>query len=462
MSDTDTPSVHDAVVRVFVTYQQPDQEYPWQRGRTDSTSGSGVVVGNGLVLTGAHVVAHATFIQIRRYRGARKYLATVRGICHDADLALLHVEDSAFMAGVPEIEFGNLPDFQDRVAVIGFPIGGEEMSVTEGVVSRIEVQEYTHSQRALLAVTVDAPINSGNSGGPVFDEEGRVVGIAFQAYDDAENIGELVPTPILRRFLTAIEGNLPLDVPGLGLAWDNLENPVLRRQVGIDERSGTGVRISVIDHGGSADGTLQPDDALLAIDGYEIADDGTIVYRDRIRTAFDVVLGDHFVGDRVPVRLLRDGKLRDLQLTLAPFRPLIPPAQFDTSARWFVAAGLVFQVLRRDYLAIWERWWETAPKPLVALYRTGSRTPERTEVIIITAVLADELNVGYGHHVYDTVMTTNGRTPRDLDDFVSMVDNGDGLIDIRTGRHGRITLDAKTRSQWPSILERYSVPRDRR
>lgn len=60
-----------------------------------------------------------------------------------------------------------LPKLEERVAVVGFPIGGENLSVSSGVVSRIDMQEYANGIHDLLAIQVDAPINPGNSGGPV-------------------------------------------------------------------------------------------------------------------------------------------------------------------------------------------------------------------------------------------------------------------------------------------------------
>lgn len=83
-------------------------------------------------------------------------------------------------AGMTPLEFGPLPHLQDSVAVIGYPIGGDTISVTAGVVSRIEVTDYTHGSTDLLAIQIDAAINGGNSGGPVFNAAGECCGIAFQ------------------------------------------------------------------------------------------------------------------------------------------------------------------------------------------------------------------------------------------------------------------------------------------
>lgn len=75
--------------------------------------------------------------------------------------------------------------------MVGYPIGGDTISVTSGVVSRIEVSSYSHGSAELLAIQIDAAINSGNSGGPALTDDGKCAGIAFQTLveEDAENIG---------------------------------------------------------------------------------------------------------------------------------------------------------------------------------------------------------------------------------------------------------------------------------
>ncbi len=268
---------HPQVVRVYSTYQDPDYECPWQNVAPRNSTGSGVIVGPQQILTGAHVVANATFVQVQKQSDPTKVTARVLAISHDSDLALLHVDDEAFARGIRPAVIGDLPRLREGVQVVGFPIGGEEVSITEGVVSRIEVQRYEHSQRHLLAVTVDAAINEGNSGGPVF-ARGKVVGIAFQALPEAENIGEMVPAPILRRFLDGVKKGKDPHVPGLGITTQPLENPALRRHLGMKKRH-SGVLITAVQYGSSAWGRLLPGDVLSELDGLRIADNGTVQYR---------------------------------------------------------------------------------------------------------------------------------------------------------------------------------------
>src|ERR1041385_2888073 len=271
---------YTSVVRIYATSQDPDYDSPWQAEVPQSSTGSGVVIGPGRVLTVAHVVANATFVQVQKISDPDKAVA--------------------------------------RVAVVGFPVGGEEISITEGVVSRIEVQRYSHSQRHLLAVTVDAAINKGNSGGPVFGE-GKVVGIAFQKLTGVDNIGEMVPPPIIRAFLDGVKKGKRPEIPALGITTQNLENPLLRRQLGLADHE-RGVVVLHVDHGGSADGVLQERDVITSIDGLSIANNGTVQFMKTFRTRYDVVLGYRYIGDKVKLEIKRGAKAKTVEVELKPWQ----------------------------------------------------------------------------------------------------------------------------------------------
>jgi S1-C subfamily serine protease len=449
------------VVRVYATTQDPDYDCPWQARTPSSSTGSGVVIGEGEILTGAHVVANATFLQVQKPSNPDKAVARVKAVSHDSDLALLEViEPKWFLSDTPAAEIGQMPRLRDEVAVVGYPVGGEEISITEGVVSRIEVQRYSHSQRHLLAVTVDAAINAGNSGGPVFGD-GKVVGIAFQKMTGVDNIGEMVPPPIIQAFLDGTRHGRRPEVPALGLITQNLENGLLRRQLGLSADM-SGVMVVQVDHGGSSDGVLEPRDVILSIDGLPIANNGTVQYLARHRTRFDVTLTGKYVGDRVRLTVLRAGTRRDVEVTLTPWMPLVPRSRYDLPPVYFVYGGLVFQTLTRDFLTTWDKWWNKAPKEFLYHYYSGSRTPDRDEVVILTQILADEINVGYGHLYNEGVVALGGKTPLDMYDFVRRLIAATGIVEIQTSSGGVIMLDADdVRAATPRILDRYRIPRDR-
>ena len=161
------------MVKIFATRNTIDYKNPWQSKGVQEISGSGCIIQGNRVLTNAHVVNQNTFIQVRRESSQKKYIAKVETVGNDCDLAILRVEDPEFFNGVSPLEIGELPNLQDTVTVIGFPMGGDKLSITQGVVSRMEGIDYVNSDRSLLGVQIDAAINPGNSGGPAINTARR-------------------------------------------------------------------------------------------------------------------------------------------------------------------------------------------------------------------------------------------------------------------------------------------------
>lgn len=445
-----------SVVRLFVTTQTPDYDSPWQAHQAKSCTGSGVIVGPRRVLTGAHVVADATFIQVQKSLDSKKRVAKVIATCHDADLALIEIEAASFASKSEVAEIGELARMRDKVSVIGFPVGGDEVSVTEGVVSRVELQRYSHSQRYLLAVTVDAAINEGNSGGPVF-KDGKVAGIAFQTLDDAENIGEMVPAPLIHRFLNSVELGCPSEVPSLSMHWQTLENEALRESVGLSGDE-SGILVRGVEAGGSAASALRAGDVLLAVHGYKIENNGTIQYRPGVRTGFGAVIGEHYLSDRLAVEIKRNGKKRRLSLTLQGQRLLVPRSEYDARPRYFIHCGLVLQPLSRNLLETWSDWWDKAPVELLHGYYHGRCTKQRRELIVLTHALADKITVGYGDHLNETIDTVNGQIPSDLTHLVELVNGAKGLVEFKTSSGACLVFNAGVaKAANRRVLKRYRI-----
>lgn len=150
-SDSRLFTALESVVKVLVTFNDPDYANPWQSKGVTSSIGSGVAIQTesaGLkILSAAHVVANQTFLQVGLVGDPEKYVAHVHAICDDCDLALLSVDSTGFWKSVKPISLASDPPLRSLVLVAGFPVGGNELSVTEGVVSRIETQKYSHSGR---------------------------------------------------------------------------------------------------------------------------------------------------------------------------------------------------------------------------------------------------------------------------------------------------------------------------
>ena len=232
--------VYRSVLRIEVATQVPDYETPWNSGRFSGGIGTGFIIGKNKILTNAHVVSNARRLLITVHGSPTKYPAKVEHIAHDCDLALLSVEDFKDFESFPTFEFGEVPSLESQVRVIGYPIGGDRISVTRGVVSRIDFQPYSHSRAdSHLAVQIDAAINPGNSGGPVV-QDSKVVGVAFQGLRQADNTGYIIPTPVMKRFLKDIEDGTYDQYADLGISEFPLHNPAMRKALGLPD-DGKGV-----------------------------------------------------------------------------------------------------------------------------------------------------------------------------------------------------------------------------
>mmetsp|Transcript_5450 Transcript_5450/g.13818 ORF Transcript_5450/g.13818 Transcript_5450/m.13818 type:complete len:426 (-) Transcript_5450:12-1289(-) len=317
--DTALGRMMDAVVKIYCVHTEPNYSLPWQRKRQFASTSTGFIIegpeGQRWLLTNAHSVEYHTQVKVKRRGQDSKYLANVLAVGTECDIALLTVEDESFWEDSEPLEFGDLPRLQDPVAVVGYPIGGDTISVTSGVVSRIEVTSYSHGATELLGVQIDAAINSGNSGGPVFNAEGMCVGIAFQSMTgDVENIGYVIPTPVVLHFLTDYvrNGNFT-GFPVLGVQWQRMESAPLRSSYQMNSGQ-KGVLVRSINPCAAAASVLKPDDIIMRFDGIQVTNDGTVPFRTGERIAFTYLISQKFSGETAKVDVLREGKEISLEV----------------------------------------------------------------------------------------------------------------------------------------------------
>ena len=187
-----SPAVENSVVKIFSTLRRPDPYKPWTKATPQEVTGSGVVIEGKRILTNAHVVGYASQVQIQASQDGDKVGATVVAIARGIDLAVLKLDDESFFdKHQPVPRASVLPDVREAVMAYGYPVGGTSLSITKGIVSRVEFVPYGAGS-AGLRVQIDAPINPGNSGGPVVAGD-KMVGLAFSGVANANNIGYVIP-----------------------------------------------------------------------------------------------------------------------------------------------------------------------------------------------------------------------------------------------------------------------------
>lgn len=415
-----TTDLSASVVRIDVADQEPDYRTPWNPGRTGGGVGSGFVInlpGRGKrILTNAHVVGNARFITLSREGLSRPCAARIEFLGHDCDLAMIHPEDPRFFEGMKPLALGGLPEIESAVSVYGYPLGGERLSVTRGVVSRVSFDLYTHSGvDSHLVVQIDAAINPGNSGGPVL-QQGKVVGVAFQGYsgDVAQNVGFMIPVPVIDRFLQDLSKGSYTGYMDLSLSYRTISNEVMRKALGLPDND-RGVLVTDVQEAGSSQGHLLRGDVLLMIDGLPISNDGRVILGGRSVDMTEVV-ERKFDGDSVRFDLLREGKPLQVSFPLkgnGPFR--MQANSYDEMPRYLMHGGLVFQPLNRNLV---DAVGSEEPRVRRSFEEFSERHlyVNRPEIVILSRILPDPVNKESDGVKPGIVSSINGRRIRSLED----------------------------------------------
>lgn len=465
-ASVDDAAIKDALVKIYTVVNRPDYFHPWRMSGAQSTGGSGCIIAGNRILTNAHVVADQTFIQVRRYGQAKRYKATVLNVAHDADLALLSVDDAAFFAGVTPLEFGAFAEPQQEVLVYGFPFGGDSLSITKGVLSRVEHTYYTHRSQYLLGGQIDAAINPGNSGGPVIID-GKIVGVVMQAYtpEYSENIGYMIPMPVIQHVLADMADDGYAGFPDLGILSQNLENPDLKRKYRLSEDQ-TGVLVVMVSPHSPAVDVIQAEDVLLSIDGYPIADDGTVEFRPKERTNYAYYVDQRQIGEPLALEISRQGERHTVTVALTQTRDaylLVPLETYDETPRYFIYGGIVFMPLTKNLLGEWGRnWQQDAPMQLV---QELSEWPsaDRQEVVMALNVLAADVNLGYHNLNCWVIREVNGQPVKNFTEFFqSVTQSREPFLTLNDELGFQVVLDRqKAEESHAQILQTYQIDHDR-
>jgi len=457
--------VREAIVKVYVVSNSPDYYNPWSMQGPRGASGSGCIIENNLILTNAHVVSDQTFLQVRKYGETERYRAEVVAVSHLTDLALIRVEDPAFFEEQSFLTLGELPEPQQEVLVYGFPMGGDMLSITKGIISRIEHQSYVHSSSVFLAGQIDAAINPGNSGGPVLMDD-KIVGVVMQGIPTSQNIGYMVPVPVIRHFFDDLKDGTYDGYPSLGVSLQDMENQGSRKYYQM-EKDMSGVLINQIIPGSPSDGNLQADDILLSIGNYKVGNDGTIEFRTHERTQLTYAVQEKQIGENIQMDILRNGEKISLDVNLyrsSQKDQLVPMEQYETLPSYYICGGLIFCPLSRNLLHIWgSQWYQSAPTGLI--YHLQNNIPEREgqQVVVLLKSLAADVNEGYQNVNSWVVDTVNGEKIWNLNDFVAKVEAiQDDYIILENKWDQKIVIDREmAKNTHQEILEIYRIPFDR-
>ncbi len=427
-SDSESPApVHvqeselrKSVVNLTVTQERCLPTSPWKRESPDKIGGSGVVIAPGRILTNAHVVAEASEILMETSQTPLAVTAEVVAIDPSRDLALLKTDDPEFIAAHPSVPlFQGLPKDGSRVTVMGFPMGGDAMSTTSGVVSRAEWAEIGEFGEAGMRIQVDAAVNHGNSGGPAFGE-GQIVGLAFSGMDQAEadNIAYLIATEEIQRFLDeadrgVVRGNAVSDE-----RVQTMENQALRAKVGVAPVV-NGVLVT-----SDASGAFQPWDVITKVNGYEVNNRGQVTIEGDRMVAYDCAIGRFVPGESASgftAEIIRAGKPMTISVPALRHHGGVIGNPVDGNYSYLLYGPLAFTPLTGDLAAAVNGWMLREPGPALDGLFDRRSSGGKELIAVASPLLTHPTARGYEVLPGQTVRTVNGTEVKNFAEFVALL-----------------------------------------
>jgi S1-C subfamily serine protease len=433
----------DSVVKVTAVLRYPNPVKPWAKGDPVEVAGSGVVIEGKRILTNAHLVRYASEVSVQERPGADKFEAEVAGAGTDVDLAVLTLKDDALFKRRPALPLSKaLPKSQDGVVVYGFPVGGDELSVTKGVVSRVGFTLYA-PLRTGPVIQVSAAVNPGNSGGPAV-VEGKMVGLVFSRLAGAENTGYILPAEEVENFLGRLKDGRaePLPVEASGVEFQALENDALRRKLKID-RSVKGVAVRPPARRGP-DYPLREFDILTKVGDYDVDNQGMVRLENDLLAPLLAAFPKAAKDGAIRLTLLRDGETVTASLPLAARDNRLIHGYQGETPQYFIHGPLAFSPVRAEAVPAYVDlnpglYGDNSPM----LNRRYDRVqfPGEELVAVTAPMFTHKIAKGYGDPVGRVVKEVNGVPIKNLRHLVETIrDCQDEYLTFRFAEEGSEVL----------------------
>lgn len=415
--------ISKSVVKIDVASRLPDLVRPWSKRASSDSSGSGVILDGQRIITNAHVVQYARQIFVRFDQSADRHPARVVSISTGMDLALLELEQPRLMEGRTGLKLRTgIPHLKQMVNVYGYPLGGDQQAVTEGIVSRIEYGTFTAGTSG-LRIQIDAALNPGNSGGPAIDQ-GQIMGIVFSRINEAENIGYLIPAEEVQRFLDdAADGKYE----GKRFLFDvmqTVENQALRDYLQMTPEI-TGMMVTRV-NSDEPGYPLKSWDVITQIGDHAIDNEGRVRIRDDLRLSFQYLIPEHLQASQIPLTVWREGKSMQFTVPLEREMNVVVRGLDGSYPRYFVYGPLVFMPAYQELISTLGTrglgYLMATRSPI--LQRLGDRPKFPDEELVVCRVLSHPLTKGYDNLTFAVVTKINEHQVENLNDLVVALRDG--------------------------------------
>jgi S1-C subfamily serine protease len=433
--------IENSVVKVFATMRYPDPFKPWTKQAPTDITASGVVIEGKRILTNAHVVLYASQVQIQANAAGDKLSATVVAVAPGIDLAVLQLDDPTFFDTHPPVaRASQLPRIKDTVLAYGFPTGGSSLSITKGIVSRIEFVSYNFPVSG-LRIQVDAAINPGNSGGPAIAGD-KMIGLAFSKLGgDSQNIGYIIPNEEVDLFLKDIAGGQYHGKPAMYDDLQTLENPALRDFLKLDKA----VEGMVVHRAYKSDASypLKEWDVITRIGDTPIDNQGMIKLDKDLRVSFAYLIQRLAKDGELPLTVVRATKQLQIRLPVSPEHPTLVTDLHGSYPSYFIYGPLVFSTATWQFLSSVEnntsmlRMLGFVKSPLVSRAFDPPDADLDELVVISSPFFPHKIANGYSSPIGSVVYSVNGTRVRSLRQMVALLrDLKDPFVTIEFDQKG--------------------------
>ena len=279
----------------------------WGQQTTSAAAGSGFIfTDDGYILTNYHVVSGADSVTVSTYDGT-KYDAKIVGYDESNDVAVLKIEAT----GLTPVVIGSSDTLNvgDSVVAIGNPLGELTFSLTAGAVSALNREVTMSNGTSMELIQTDCAINSGNSGGALFNMHGEVVGITNAKYSGSsgsgasiDNIGFAIPINDVYSIVTSIIEKGYIEKPYIGVSVLSVSEET--QKYGLPQ--GASVQ-SVTDDGPAKAAGLQVNDIITKVNDTEITSSNDLVK----------AVGQCKPGDEITLTVYRQGQTMEIKVTVA-------------------------------------------------------------------------------------------------------------------------------------------------
>ena len=418
-------AIRESVVKISATMRAPEILRPWTKQSPRDASGTGVVIEGKRILTNAHVVLYASQLFVESHESSDKLAATVEAVSPGMDLAVLKLEDESFFDKRPPLpRTHELPDVKETVLTYGYPQGGSSLSITKGIVSRIEFTGYNEGISG-VRIQVDAAINPGNSGGPALVNN-KIIGLIFSKLTQADNIGYIIPSEEIDLFLADVKDGKYDGKPALRDPLQTLENDALRGFLKLDKKAQGMIVHKIMSK--DPNYPLKEWDLITKIGDHPVDNTGFVKVKGDLRLRFQYFVQKLAKDGKIKLSIVRQGKPLDVEVPVSSKDPKLIEPLLGEYPSYFIYGPLVFSRATGEFASAFSGGGGRLQAVLAAMgsplvtRRGDSPAFEGEELVVVTSPMFPTIIAkGYDNPFSKVVKAINGEKVKNLRHMVELL-----------------------------------------